>query len=184
MIPLQYVTNPPPQIPPDPPELPDPRSNMDEDLVEPVLAPTLAPTPSFKDALLNKSGNINLAHFQSTETRRTEFVPNDEVILLTEEDKVRIYQPWQHSVIVKLFGKIQDLWKLFEPLTLIDLGKDYYTAKLEKLESAQRILHGGPWFVIGNFLSVKTWEPNFVPDKAKLTHMAIWVRVAHLPTEF
>ncbi|KAM3204466.1 hypothetical protein P3L10_027875 [Capsicum annuum] len=123
---------------------------MDED----PTVPLAAPTTSFKDALHSKSENINLAYIQNTASSGLESDPNDEAILLTEEDKLRIYKPWQHSVIVKLFGKkldqaylkkkLQDMWKLSEPLTLIDLGQDYYTAKLEKLENAQRILHGGP----------------------------------------
>lgn len=106
-----------------------------------------------------------------------------ESIMLTQEDKIQIYQPWKNSIIIKLFGKklahpylkqkLQDLWKPTEPLNLIDLGQDYYTTKFKRTENAQKVLHEGPWFVTGEFLSVKEWEPNFVPEKAKLIHTTI-----------
>ncbi|KAG5605157.1 hypothetical protein H5410_026649 [Solanum commersonii] len=73
-----------------------------------------------------------------------------ESISLTEEDKLRLYQPWC-------------LLKLNEPLTLVDLGSNYQIAKFSQVESISKVLHEGPWFVIGNFLTVKRWEPNFVP---------------------
>lgn len=48
----------------------------------------------------------------------------------------------------------------------------------------QKALHGRPWFVTGNFLSVRHWEPNFVPEEATQTHTTIWVKLPQLPTEF
>ncbi|KAK4716500.1 hypothetical protein R3W88_014838 [Solanum pinnatisectum] len=85
-------------------------------------------------------------------------------IILSEEDKQRIYNPWKYVVIVKLFvkkishrylkNKLTDLWKPTEPLTLIDLGWDFHIAKFNRQENMNKALHEGPWFVIGNFLSV------------------------------
>lgn len=45
-------------------------------------------------------------------------------------------------------------------------------------------LHDGPWFIFNSFLSVKKWEPKFVPSQAHLSYSAIWVRLPELPTEF
>nr|XP_009793419.1 PREDICTED: uncharacterized protein LOC104240289 [Nicotiana sylvestris] len=45
-------------------------------------------------------------------------------------------------------------------------------------------LHNGPWFINGYFLSTRQWEPDFVAGKAKQIHIAIWVRLPQLPTEF
>ncbi|XP_019235961.1 PREDICTED: uncharacterized protein LOC109216271 [Nicotiana attenuata] len=47
-----------------------------------------------------------------------------------------------------------------------------------------KALHLGPWFISENFLSVRKWEPKFVPQEATLTSTAIWIRVPQLPTEF
>ncbi|PHU00825.1 hypothetical protein BC332_30612 [Capsicum chinense] len=47
-----------------------------------------------------------------------------------------------------------------------------------------KALHEGPWFVTGKFLSVRHWEPNFIPKEATQTHVAIWTRLPQLPIEF
>nr|XP_009797671.1 PREDICTED: uncharacterized protein LOC104244065 [Nicotiana sylvestris] len=47
-----------------------------------------------------------------------------------------------------------------------------------------KALHLGPWFISGKFLSVRKWEPKFVPQEATLTSIAIWIRLPQLPTEF
>lgn len=96
--------------------------------------------------------------------------------------------------IVKLFNKrlvrnylrmkLTDLWKPTEPLTLIDLWNDFYTVKFNCPKNMRKVLHGGPWFVTGHFLSVRQWEPNFVPQEATQMHTVVWLRLLHLPTEF
>lgn len=47
-----------------------------------------------------------------------------------------------------------------------------------------KALYQGPWFVAGSFLSVKRWEPNFVPKAVIVSHTAIWTRLPQFPTEF
>ncbi|KAK4733746.1 hypothetical protein R3W88_008007 [Solanum pinnatisectum] len=83
-----------------------------------------------------------------------------------------------------LKNKLVDLWKLNEPLTLVDLGSDYHITKFSQVQSMSRVLHEGPWFVTGHFLTVKRWEPNFVPHQDNMTHTTIWARLPQLPTEF
>ncbi|XP_075110427.1 uncharacterized protein LOC142181308 [Nicotiana tabacum] len=115
-------------------------------------------------------------------------------IILSEDDKQRIYNPWKYSLIIKLMGKrivhhylkrkTQELWKVDENYPLIDLGEDYYTVKLMKEESMIMILHNGPWFIKGYFLSVQKWVPNFVATKASQNYTSVWIRLPQLPTEF
>ncbi|XP_070014183.1 uncharacterized protein [Nicotiana sylvestris] len=83
-----------------------------------------------------------------------------------------------------LRSKLNDLWKPSEQLILIDLGWDFYIVKFSLEESMVKALHLGPWFISGNFLSVRKWEPKFVPQEATLTSTAIWIRLPQLPTEF
>ncbi|KAH0732145.1 hypothetical protein KY289_003333 [Solanum tuberosum] len=66
----------------------------------------------------------------------------------------------------------------------IDLGADYYIVKFSKEENMMTALQKGPWFINGHYLSVRQWEPNFVPDEGSLTHSAAWIRLPHLPTKF
>ncbi|XP_009759259.2 uncharacterized protein [Nicotiana sylvestris] len=47
-----------------------------------------------------------------------------------------------------------------------------------------KALHLGLWFISGNFLSVRKWEPKFVPQEATLTSTTIWIWLPQLPTEF
>ncbi|XP_019257791.1 PREDICTED: uncharacterized protein At4g02000-like [Nicotiana attenuata] len=47
-----------------------------------------------------------------------------------------------------------------------------------------KALQQAPWFINGQYLSVRRWEPNFVASKAKEVHSAVWVRLPQLPTEF
>lgn len=66
-------------------------------------------------------------------------------VSLSPNDLRRIYHPWKYSVIIKLLGKrilihylkrkVQDMWKISENFTLIDLGADYYIVKLSKEDS-------------------------------------------------
>lgn len=47
-----------------------------------------------------------------------------------------------------------------------------------------KALHSGPWFVIGHFLIVRRWEPNFVLAETKLSSTIVSIRLSQLPTEF
>ncbi|KAK6791468.1 hypothetical protein RDI58_010549 [Solanum bulbocastanum] len=119
---------------------------------------------------------------------------DDDNIHLSNDEMIRIYQPWSYSVIIKLMGKkmthmylksrLTTLWKVREDILLIDLGYDYYTVKFLKEENMNNALHNGPWFINGLFLSIKRWQPNFVASSAKETYSAIWLRLPELPTEY
>lgn len=45
-------------------------------------------------------------------------------------------------------------------------------------------LQKGPWFINGFLLSVKKWHPNCVASEATKNHLAIWIRLPKLPTEY
>lgn len=47
-----------------------------------------------------------------------------------------------------------------------------------------KALHGGPWFILNHFLSVRKWEPKFIASSTQFTYSAIWVRLPELPTKF
>lgn len=80
-------------------------------------------------------------------------------IIVTEDERQRIYNPWRYTVIIKLMEKrlmhhylkqkIQDLWKLNIFFLLIDLGDDYYTVKFAKEENMIKVFQNGPWFING-----------------------------------
>ena len=47
-----------------------------------------------------------------------------------------------------------------------------------------KVLRGGPWFVGEHFLAIRPWEPYFKALEAKLSSVAIWVRLPQLLIEF
>lgn len=76
--------------------------------------------------------------------------------------------------------KILDLSKLKENITLIDMGFDYYRS------NSMKKLHGRSqprtmvrrWFL----LSIRLWEPNFVPKESQIESIAIRIQISQVPT--
>nr|XP_009792247.1 PREDICTED: uncharacterized protein LOC104239331 [Nicotiana sylvestris] len=170
-----------------PPEPPDKHSQMEIEL----------PLHSYKEMLLDKSVSnqtnyYEIYHQPIPDLDKGKYIEGS--IPLSQDEKERLYFLWRYSVIIKVFkrkiphhllrSKLNDLWKLSEQLILIDLGWDFYIVKFSLEESMVKALHLGPWFISGNFLYVRKWEPKFIPQEATLTSTAIWIRLPQLPTEF
>lgn len=87
------------------------------------------------------------------------------IISLALVEKERLYAPWKHSVIIKIFGrklthqylktKLMDLWASNSLFALIELGLNFYTVKFNRHDGHSAAMQGVPWFVAGQFLSVK-----------------------------
>lgn len=91
---------------------------------------------------------------------------------------------WDEFPHTLLRNKLSELWDPREPLILIDLGSDYHIAKFNLEENTNKVLHESPWFIPGNFISFRKWEPNLVPQQSMIIHTTIWARLPQLPTEF
>lgn len=125
--------------------------------------------------------------------KEMEDIPLDwELINLSIEERNQLYDPWKLSVIIKpvrknfaqqyLKIKLEALWRT--PICLIDLRSSFYMVKFDDPENQAKALQGGPWFIARTFISVRKWELNFIPRKAYIDSMAIWLCLPHLPTEF
>lgn len=77
-----------------------------------------------------------------------------------------------------------DLWKVPEVFPLFDLSLGFYIAKFTQAESVSKVLKNGPWFINGHYLSIKIWEPIFVPKSEKVTHSVVWARLPNMHAEF
>ena len=64
------------------------------------------------------------------------------------------------------------------------LGKCFFLICFSCSDDFDNVLLGGPWFIGEHFLAIKPWEPYFKAFEAKLTSMAVWVRLPELPIEF
>ncbi|XP_075633855.1 uncharacterized protein LOC142606378 [Castanea sativa] len=113
---------------------------------------------------------------------------------LSKKTKARIRAPWSKALIVKLYGrsvgfhyltfKINALWKPMAKMDCVTLRRGFFLIRFSCSDDYDNVLQGGPWFIGENFLAIKPWEPYFKAYEAKLTSMAIWVRLPELPIEF
>lgn len=76
------------------------------------------------------------------------------------------------------------MWQIPDNFSLIDLGSDYFIAKLSAEEHLNKVLQESPWFINDYYLTVQKWVPNFVASKAIQDKLAIWLRLLQLATEF
>lgn len=89
---------------------------------------------------------------------------SSDFIPLSKEDKLKLYQPWLNSFIIKVFSKrssykyllerLKFIRNLSEEITLMDLGNDYYLIKLHFEHNYVKVLHGRPWFIGNHFLTI------------------------------
>lgn len=51
-------------------------------------------------------------------------------------------------------------------------------------EDYDTALFNGPWLVGDHYLHVQRWQPNFLEETAKITHIPVWIRFPMLPLEY
>ncbi|MBA0769284.1 hypothetical protein Gotri_018031, partial [Gossypium trilobum] len=79
---------------------------------------------------------------------------------------------------------VEEKGKLKEDLRLIDLGYDFFFAKLENDKDYEQVIKGGLWFIGGRFLAMRKRAPNFKALEATFDSVAMWVRLHELPIEY
>ncbi|XVF12133.1 hypothetical protein REPUB_Repub08aG0088200 [Reevesia pubescens] len=80
--------------------------------------------------------------------------------------------------------KLGQLWSRIGKLSIVDLGHDFYLIKFQSGEDYNYVIKEGPWFIAGQFLTLRKWEPNFRASEASFTSVAVWVRLPELPVEY
>ncbi|XP_031108885.1 uncharacterized protein LOC116013635 [Ipomoea triloba] len=120
--------------------------------------------------------------------------PNCPIIRVTKEEKERLRRPWRRTLIIKLLGRkvsysflinrLQRMWKPEAGFDLIALDQDFYLAKFESLRDYEFAKYDGPWIILGHYLTVQEWVPNFIPWKNKLDKLLVWIRFPSLPIEY
>nr|POE85896.1 uncharacterized protein CFP56_18243 [Quercus suber] len=115
-------------------------------------------------------------------------------IKFSKDLKNEIRSPWTRSLIVKVYGrsmgfnfihnKLLAMWKPAGRLDCVGLGHGFFLTRLLLKEDYENILRKGPWFIEGNFLSIRLWEPNFHPATANVSSVAVWIRLNELPIKY
>lgn len=69
-------------------------------------------------------------------------------------------------------------------MVCITLGNDFFLIRFSFKEDHLRVLKNGLWFVVGHYLSIRRWEPNFQLLTTNLSAIAVWIRLLELPIEY
>lgn len=100
----------------------------------------------------------------------------------------------RYAVVVKLLGrfmrqdtlytKIENLWKPKSGFKLTELEGGCYLVRLHCNSDYQKALLGGPWVVLGHYLTVHPWDPELSPQHLEIKHVYEWVRLPGLPFHY
>ncbi|XP_031101934.1 uncharacterized protein LOC116005836 [Ipomoea triloba] len=120
--------------------------------------------------------------------------PNCPVITVTREEKELLRRPWRRTLIVKVLGRkvgysflrqsLQSLWKPDANFGLITIDQDYFLTRFDSLRDYEFAKFECPWVILGHYLTVQEWQPNFYPQKNKLNKLLVWVRFLALAIEY
>lgn len=75
------------------------------------------------------------------------------------------------------------MWQLSKGCELVDLQKGHLVACFYSKEDYLKVLEGGPWMVLGHYLAISKWHPNFVPSDTEVSITMVWVRFPNIPIE-
>lgn len=56
-------------------------------------------------------------------------------------------------------------------------------ARFYSREDYTLVLNGGPWMVMGHYLTIIKWRPNFVPSDQHVSTTLVWILFPKLPME-
>lgn len=67
--------------------------------------------------------------------------------------------------------KIKKLWNLSQDYDIIDIDKGYLVTRIYSCTDYVRVLEGEPCMVIGHYLMITKWRPNFTPSESTTMSM-------------
>lgn len=115
-------------------------------------------------------------------------------VIPSKKEEKRLRRPWKKTLIIKLLGKkigfgflkkkIDAIWANAGTVQLIDLGNEFFLARLSTLEDFEFALTGGPWMIFDHYLTVRQWQEDFNLHLEGISKIAAWVRFPDLPIEF
>ena len=115
-------------------------------------------------------------------------------ILLTAAEKKLLREPWKNALIIRMFDKgirylqlkrrLKAKWALKGDFSLIDIGCEYYVTRFTNMEDYDHVMTNGPWMIGDNYLVIREWVPNFVPEEDHITKLTAWVRIPKLSVEY
>jgi hypothetical protein len=185
-------TRPPPTTTGKPPEAPDQqhvRGKNDENI----------PKVSFRDKVLGTQ-TVSLREkvdLIANKMAQVELVKGNRLMPVLHVDQTIMKDlslPWKDALIVKLLGKnlgyntmktkLENVWKLFGGIELMDVGNAFYMVKFDAEEDKNKVINGGPWMIYDHYLAVRQWTPTFNASTAKIDKTMVWIRIPSLNLVF
>ena len=158
---------------------------------------------SFRDTLLGIAENNEI----EINNEVGNFTIEDADVKITQDDGVPalffsdsaqklMEDSMRNSVIVKLLGKrktigyrtlrtrIHALWKPLGEIKIVDLDNDFFIVKLNSHKDYLNAITGGPWVVLGHYLSVQPWSPSFNAVEKDVNCVVAWIRFPSMPIQY
>lgn len=108
-------------------------------------------------------------------------------ISFSQKIHVQLIKPWQYTVVIKLLGRsigyralynrLGALWSLTLEFSFIDLENEYFLVSFKTEGDVQFVLAQGPWIIMGHYLIVQPWSPQFDSSKEKIESIIAWIRL-------
>ena len=109
--------------------------------------------------------------------------------VIESHDGVRIQekliQPWKNSVVVKLLGRnighkalcarLASMWKPSMGYSVIELENNYFLVRFRNAGDALDALTRGPWIILGHYLTVQQWTPEFDSKVTDFEYVNVWI---------
>lgn len=124
--------------------------------------------------------------FQTREETENQAAPFGPRLEISKEKYLSLFKQWKGAQIIKRLEKsvnyrtlnqrLRDLWHLELGFDLTDLEEDYYVVRFFMRNDYMKVLEGGPWVILGHYLTVTRWKPKFWPAAKKVTKTLVWVR--------
>ncbi|KAJ1428329.1 hypothetical protein SESBI_09060 [Sesbania bispinosa] len=115
-------------------------------------------------------------------------------VKLSKSERLGVCIPWKRALIIKLLGKrvslkslqgrLHKLWQPKERMEVIDLDNDYFVVRFADWSDLNRVYEGGPWVIMGHYLVIQRWKPEFLPFEEEFKRVSVWIRIPGLPIEY
>lgn len=107
----------------------------------------------------------------------------------------QLIKPKQATVVVKLLGRmigykaltsrLETLWpNIGVFFYIIDLDNGYYLVRFCSENAAEFVLTQGPWVILGHYLIVQQWTPQFDCFNEKIDKIVAWICLPGMPLHY
>ncbi|CAN0926310.1 hypothetical protein LINGRAHAP2_LOCUS35272 [Linum grandiflorum] len=76
------------------------------------------------------------------------------------------------------------MWQPMGRFRMVDLESDVFLATFDDSSDYFHALTGGPWMILGHYLTVYAWDSQFRISDALPQKMVVWVRFPRLPIQY